>query len=701
MTTPSPRILLGPCLALLLAGGASAAERINQEGRILGPAPTVSAPTLFDTAGADSIVSAMQIMPVTSAWNEDVSALPLFNTPSASSAAIIGNIRNDLAANPTRQRMVVFQEMNYVLVPDSEPLVDIDFLDYPDESDDLKPVGPGNNPQHIGSWPIPSNLPIEGWPTQVNGETLAQVQTDALAEGGDRHAIMVMPGQGFIWETWQTQLTTGNPAWTASNGAKFPLTTNVARPAGWTSGDAAGLPMFPALVRYDEAERGMVEHAMRIVVKRSQKAYLYPATHQAGSTTDPTVPAMGQRLRLKAGFIIPATWTKEEKAIALALKKYGALVADNGNFFSISICPDERWPAHAFDHFSTNASTDFCDINNFEVVQSTTATGGPRSAGAPTANAGADQTVALAAGAALTGTASGAAITSQWYLYPAGTTGATIANPANPTTTVQFATTGTYTLMLKVTDGVHAPAFDATVITVQADSNPAPTLTTVVPNTVVQNAATTVTLNGTGFVSTSTVTIGAHAPLAVATVTATQLTVAVPASYLANVGTFQITVANPAPGGGTSGAQILTITADTTPPLINPPSIQAGTSSATISWTTNEAASATIDYGTSATYGLNHFDATFTTAHTEILSGLAAGTVYHYRITAADAAGNLATTPDATFQTAAFDQVAGAGGSSSDSCGSGSGFGLVIALLGLLGARRRRTVGRIQPPPVV
>jgi len=108
------------------------------------------------------------------------------------------------------------------------------------------------------------------------------------------------------------------------------LNSNSLRPAGWTSGDAAGLPMFPALVRYDECQRGMVEHACRIVVKRTRQQYLYPATHFASSTaaTQVNVPAMGQRLRLKTSFVIPSNWSVEERALLSGLKKYGALVAD-------------------------------------------------------------------------------------------------------------------------------------------------------------------------------------------------------------------------------------------------------------------------------------------------------------------------------------------------------------------------------------
>ena len=336
----------------LFAAAALGGERINHEGRILGPVPVVTQPILFNTAQADAVVSAMQIMPVTSAWNEDVSRLPLL----ANANAMIAQITSDLASS--RRTLRAFFEMNYVLVPDDQTAQAIRFFNYPDESD----LDGGTSPN--GLYPIPQNLPVETWPRETGTLTLSQWQQDVNNTGGDRHSIIVKPGAGFIWETWLTKLAGG--AWQASNGAKFDLKSNTLRPAGWTSGDAAGLPMFPALVRYDECERGMVEHAVRLVVKRTRVGPIYPATHQAsvGNTTSPDIPAMGQRLRMKAGFVIPATWTKQEKAVCLALKKYGGLVADNGGFFSFSVCSDDRFPAGAFDHLSTIA------LSNFEVVQS-------------------------------------------------------------------------------------------------------------------------------------------------------------------------------------------------------------------------------------------------------------------------------------------------------------------------------------------
>lgn len=425
------------------------AERINQEGRILGAAPIVSQPVLFNTAEADAIVSAMQIMPLNSPWNENISQRPVL----ANSAAMIAQITNDLSSSARTLR--VFYEMNYVLVPDNQPTQTINFFNYPDESD----IDGGVSPN--GLYPIPTNLPIEGWPNQTGSLTLSDWQKDVRNSGGDRHAIIVKPGAGFIWETWLTKLV--GSAWRASNGAKFDLKSNALRPAGWTSADAAGLPMFPALVRYDECRRGMVEHAMRIVVKRTRLGPIYPATHQAsvGSTTDPNIPAMGQRVRLKANFVIPATWTSEEKAVLAALKKYGAIVADNGNFFSISACPDDRFGSGVFNHLSTVA------IDNFEVIQTTGPNEGPRSPGAPTADAGPDQFIQFGNRASLQGTIAAPASTPsvRWRLY-SGAGAVTFDDSSKAVTAASFSLPGRYTLMLSADDGVHAVAYDAVVITV-------------------------------------------------------------------------------------------------------------------------------------------------------------------------------------------------------------------------------------------
>lgn len=431
---------------LILLAHPSFAERINHEGRILGPPPVVTEPIVFNTTNADAVLSAMQIFPVTSPWNETISSRPVLANSDAMIAQIISDLRSD------RRSLIAFQEMNFALVPTNQPLVPIEFTDYPDESDLNGGIFPS------GWYPIPTNQPIEGWPSQVAYPLATWQETD---DGSDRHAIIVQPENGNLFETWRALRTGTN--WSAANGAIFNLNTNGSRPAGWTSGDAAGLPMFPALPRFGECERGAVEHACRIVVKRTRhNTYIYPANHYAAPSgnTDVNLPAMGQRVRLKSSFVIPADWTKQEKAVLTALKKYGALVADNGNFFSISVTPDDRWPAGCFDHFTS------IGITNFEVIQTTGPNEGPRSGGAPSANAGADASAKVGVPFQLQGFVNftNPAKTIQWQLY-SGPTNLTLANPSLTNTMVTFHAPGTFTLMLSAADGVHAITYDAVVIT--------------------------------------------------------------------------------------------------------------------------------------------------------------------------------------------------------------------------------------------
>lgn len=390
----------------------------------------------------------MQIMPKENPWNEDISRRPLL----ANSAAMMAQITADLSAS--RRTLRPFFEMNYVLVPDTQPLQPVTFFNYPDESDLNGGVSP------VGRYPIPANLPVETWPSQTGALTLSQWQQDAGNAGGDRHAIIVAPGTGKLWETWLTKLS--GSAWQASNGAVFNLNSNALRPAGWTSGDAAGLPMFPALVRYDECQRGTVEHALRLVVKRTRVGPVYPATHSAsaGNTTSADIPAMGERLRLNAGFVIPSTWTREEKAVLGALKKYGAIVADNGGFFSVSVCPDNRFASGVFDHLST------VSISSFEVIKTTGPNEGPRSAGAPLVNAGQDQVVKFGSSAALQAVVTASSVTNLQWKMSSSPGAVTFSQPALAATSVSFSMPGHYTLLVSADDAVHAVAYDAVVVDV-------------------------------------------------------------------------------------------------------------------------------------------------------------------------------------------------------------------------------------------
>ncbi len=424
------------------------AERINHEGRILGPAPAVTNAIVFNTPEADAVVASMQIFPRDNAWNEDISRRPVLTNSDAMMAQII----SDLATN--RRTAQAFYEMNFVLVPDTQPLVPIGFDNppefYPDECDP-------------SPYPFATNTPVETWPRGTGSQTLRQWQTND--DGSDRHCIAVMPGSNFIWETWRTVYTnTGPTNWHAGTGAKFNMANNSLRPAGWTSADAGGLSMFAGLARYDECQRGMVEHAIRLIVKRTRREYIYPATHYASTTpaASNNVPAMGQRLRLKAGFNIPTNWSTSEEAVLRALKKYGAIVADNGGFFSISVAPDQRFSGSAFANFNT------ISLTNFEVVQTTGASQGPRSPGAPSVNAGNDQTIPLGNSAILQSSITYTAVPPlalQWRLY-SGPAAVQFSATNQTNTTVNFSAPGTYTFLFSADDAIHTVAYDAVIVTV-------------------------------------------------------------------------------------------------------------------------------------------------------------------------------------------------------------------------------------------
>ena len=236
---------------------------------------------------------------------------------------IIGSIGKDkpLRGNP---------DMAYVIVGPDQKKIDVKLTEYSGESDP-------------GPYPVPDNMPIEGWPAGYKREsntanlTLEDVQRDKLKMGGDRHATVVDPVNHMLYEFY-TAKKVGN-GWEASQASIWDLNSNKLRPDSWTSTDAAGLPIFPSIVRYDEIQRGEIRHALRVTVKNTRHAYVYPATHQASSKTDPSLPRMGERIRLKADFDTSG-FSPPVETILKGLKKYGMFVADNGIDWAISIAPD-------------------------------------------------------------------------------------------------------------------------------------------------------------------------------------------------------------------------------------------------------------------------------------------------------------------------------------------------------------------------
>ena len=167
------------------------------------------------------------------------------------------------------------------------------------------------------------------------------MQRDKINRNDDRHAIIVDPANHLLYEFYQAKKV--GQGWQANQASIFDLSSNKQRPDGWTSSDAAGLAILPAIVRYDEIKRGVIAHALRVGVRNSRRAYVYPATHYASRLTDPNLPRMGERIRLKRDFDTSG-FSPPVAAILKCLKKYGMFVADNGLEWTLSVAPDERIP---------------------------------------------------------------------------------------------------------------------------------------------------------------------------------------------------------------------------------------------------------------------------------------------------------------------------------------------------------------------
>ena len=285
--------------------------------------PPITRPVPFNTPEADAILAALPVFPPDNPWNQVVEDWPRH----PNSAAIVATIGNEkpLRYNP---------DMGFILVPPNQPRVAVKIVGYPDESDQ-------------GPYPVPDNVPIEGWPASYARDakgkqlTLDDVQRDRLNQGGDRHALIVDPVNRMLYEFFVMKKT--NAGWTAEQASIFDLKTNKLRPDGWTSADAAGLPIFPSVVRHDELQRGAIEHALRVTVRKTRRAYVAPATHYASKLTDENLPRMGERLRLRRDFDVSG-FSPPVQTILKGLKKYGMFVADNGIEWAISVAPDERIP---------------------------------------------------------------------------------------------------------------------------------------------------------------------------------------------------------------------------------------------------------------------------------------------------------------------------------------------------------------------
>jgi hypothetical protein len=250
-------------------------------------------------------IAGCPVFPADNPWNQRIDRLPVHPRSAAmvQSIGIDDHVHPDFGSGRYEGRAI---GIPYNVVSRRQRRTRVRF-EYASESD-------------RGPYPIPARPRIEG--------------------GSDRHILLVQRGTCRLYELFAAERAGGR--WQAGSGAIFNLRSNRLRPRGWTSADAAGLPILPGLARYDEVRRGAIRHALRFTVSRTRRAFVHPARHFASSLTDPDLPAMGQRLRLRAG-VDPASFPRQSRVIVRALKRYGMLLADNGSDMFISGAPHPRW----------------------------------------------------------------------------------------------------------------------------------------------------------------------------------------------------------------------------------------------------------------------------------------------------------------------------------------------------------------------
>jgi hypothetical protein len=257
-------------------------------------------------ARSSPAIGSCPIFPADNVWNTRIDRLPVHPLSDAWIASIgrSTGLHPDFGSGLWEGSVV---GVPYTTAPGSQPEVSISF-DYEDESD-----------------PGPYRIP-----------------PDALVEADtDNHVLVIDRDRCLLTEIYDANKQSAT-SWTGGSGAIFDLKSNDLRPAGWTSADAAGLPILPGLARYDEIAAGEIAHALRFTVERTQQAYLWPARHYASDDTDPNLPPMGARVRLKASVVISG-YPAEVQAILQALQRYGMFLADNGSNWFITGAPDPRW----------------------------------------------------------------------------------------------------------------------------------------------------------------------------------------------------------------------------------------------------------------------------------------------------------------------------------------------------------------------
>ncbi|HET9052372.1 MAG TPA: hypothetical protein VFO60_11780 [Candidatus Dormibacteraeota bacterium] len=323
---------------------------------LLGVASVVPAAARVVAAAASGqpAVGGCPTLPADNVWNTDISSLPV----SSRSAAWIAS-----SGGPGR-----------LLHPDWGPSGTSTPYGIP-----WQVVGPGHQKVPVtfqyasesdpGPYPLGPDTPIEG----------------GASSGGDRHALVVDSGTCTLYETWSTYYVAPPGTSHAGSGAIFDLRSDALRPAGWTSADAAGLPILPGLVRYDEVAAGAIRHAVRFTVSSTDRSYIWPARHEAGSASNPSLPPMGARFRMRASVDI-SRFSAQAQVILRAMQHYGLILADNGSNWYVQGDADPRWTDGVLSELKTIPAGDFEAVDESSLMVSP-ASGQARQSGGATAPA--------------------------------------------------------------------------------------------------------------------------------------------------------------------------------------------------------------------------------------------------------------------------------------------------------------------------
>jgi hypothetical protein len=293
----------------LLALAVAAAIGVASAGAV-GPYPDLGSCSVFPDPPPGTPANASSLA-TEAAWNQDISKAPVAPNSAATIAYIDSHGGDRLHPDFGSPRAYGFP---YAVVGAAQRRLPIHYTAYGDESDP-------------GPFPVPANAPVEG----------------GAGSDGDRHVLVVDRSSCTLYELYRAFPEHGGGAhWNADSGTSWDLRSSARRPDSWTSADAAGLPIFPGLVRYDEVAAGHLEHAIRVTFDSTREAWVHPASHCAGDTSDPDAPAMGTRLRLKADYGLGG-FSGGARTIAEAMKRYGLIVADNGSNWYFSGSSDRRW----------------------------------------------------------------------------------------------------------------------------------------------------------------------------------------------------------------------------------------------------------------------------------------------------------------------------------------------------------------------